>query len=59
MTNTAAATAEVTWVAIAVVRAMVLVMTAATAGAMVTTMAAMGLVSTVASVALAMRQQSV
>ncbi len=42
----------------AAVRAMALVMTAATAGAMVTAMAAVHLVSTAASAALATRQQS-
>ncbi len=42
----------------AAVRAMVLVMTVATAGAMVTAMAAVRLVSMVASAALATRQQS-
>ncbi len=54
----AAATAELMRVTMAEVRAMVLVMMAAPAGAVVTTMAAVHLVSMAASAALATRQQS-
>ncbi len=52
------ATAEAARATMAAVRAMAVVMTAATAGAMVTAMAAVHLVSTAASAASAMQQQS-
>ncbi len=54
----AAATAEATRAAMAAGRATVLVMSAATAGAMVKAMAVVRLVSTAASTALVMWQQS-